>query len=269
MSVQLWQYSICLPHKSAHVHGRAILSLSNWWSFQIKMNLHHANRGRREQSRSSLQSAGKAGGLSLLSSGLLSLNPLAALPVQKKKKNLMGHTEFAAAQSSAESWVAGLMRMRGSHQHRPDDGFDFTYWFRKSTTKYWCVTFDRCCTSTFHVVGPGPMIKAGSAIQNRNTTFSKQTTAVWPLPPAWNSNVLIGRNTLETIVLIYYRLQKQLIQTLTLTQAEDRLCSGQNDDLICWVKNKPGLLMWSEDFPKPQDVFTLQYFLSCSTIFGL
>lgn len=50
------------------------------------MNLHHANRGRREQSRRSLQSAGKAGGLSLLWSGPLSLNPLAALPVQLQKR---------------------------------------------------------------------------------------------------------------------------------------------------------------------------------------
>lgn len=71
--------SVSLPHISVHVLERALLSLSNWWSFQIKMNLHHANRGSGEQSASFLQSAGIAGGLSLLSSGL-SLNPLATLP---------------------------------------------------------------------------------------------------------------------------------------------------------------------------------------------
>lgn len=97
--------SISLPHKSAHVRGRALLSLSNWWSIQIKMNLHHANRGSGEQSSGSLQSAGIAGGLSLLSSGLLSLNPVASLPVRCKPA---GHTEFTAAQV----WIqlrAGLL----------------------------------------------------------------------------------------------------------------------------------------------------------------
>lgn len=93
------QCSISLPHKSVHVRGRALLSLSNWWSFQIKMNLHHANRGSGEQSASSLQSAGIAGGLSLLSSGLLSLNPLATLPVHCKPT---AHTEFTAAQVSVQ-----------------------------------------------------------------------------------------------------------------------------------------------------------------------
>lgn len=43
--------SISLPHKSAHVRRRALLSLSSWWSFQIKMNLHHTNRGSGEQKR--------------------------------------------------------------------------------------------------------------------------------------------------------------------------------------------------------------------------
>lgn len=64
--------SISLPHKPASAHGWALLSLSNWWSIQIKMNLHHTNRRSGEQS--SLQSAGIAGGLSLLSLELLSLN---------------------------------------------------------------------------------------------------------------------------------------------------------------------------------------------------
>ncbi len=91
--------SISLPHESAHVRVRALLSLSNWWSFQIKMNLHHVNRGSGEQSAGSLQSAGIAGGLSLLSSGLLSLNSVASLLFRCKPT---GHTEFTAAPVSLQ-----------------------------------------------------------------------------------------------------------------------------------------------------------------------
>lgn len=96
--------SISPPHKSAHVRGRALL-LSNWWSIQIKMKLHHTNRGSGEQSAGSLQSAGKAGELSLLSSGLLSLNPVAALPVRSKPT---GHTEF----NCGTSWISAGVSVR-------------------------------------------------------------------------------------------------------------------------------------------------------------
>lgn len=86
--------SISLTHKSALTHGRAILPLSNWWSIQIKMNLHHANRGSGEQSAGSLQSARIAGGLSQLSSELLSLNQVSTLPFHCKPT---GRSEFTAA----------------------------------------------------------------------------------------------------------------------------------------------------------------------------
>lgn len=106
--------------KSAHIRGRTPLPISNWWSIQIKMNLHHTNRGSGEQSAGSLQSAGIAGGLSPLSSGLLSLNPVAFLPTLCK---LTGHTELTAA----PVWIRrpGEAQLAEAGVLHTDDWFDF------------------------------------------------------------------------------------------------------------------------------------------------
>lgn len=84
---------------SLHTSTAEHFSLSSWWSFQIKMKLRHTNSGSGEQSVGSLQSAGRAGGLSPLSSRLLSLNPVTTRLLRCRAT---GHTRFTAQRVNSD-----------------------------------------------------------------------------------------------------------------------------------------------------------------------